>query len=215
MVKNGKLKKSRYLANNYSNLLRVAILSRFGGTYLDTDIIVLRRLPDVKNVPNFVGRQDKNLISKKLSQHKHISVKHCKLKANSRSDNAAMRFQRGHKILDDLQLYLSENFDGNIWGHNGPKAVTQTILKMCKNETFENVLVYPKEQFYSIPWEEYWKFFNVDYKKEILDKTKESYGIHMWNAMNKLSKNVSYDYAKDSAFKVIALKYCPLTAINS
>ena len=65
MVKNGKLKKSRYLANNYSNLLRVAILSRFGGTYLDTDIIVLRRLPDVKNVPNFVGRQEKNLISKK------------------------------------------------------------------------------------------------------------------------------------------------------
>ena len=135
--------------------------------------------------------------------------------ANSCADNAAMRFLPGHKILDDLQIYLSKNFDGNIWGHKGPKALTETILKMCRNETFENLLVYPKKQFYPIPWEEYWKFFNVDYKKEILGKTKESYGIHMSNAMNKLAKNVSCDNEKDSAFKVIALKYCPVTAINS
>ena len=64
LVKNGKLKQSKYLVEHTSDLLRVAILSMFGGTYFDNDIILLRRLPSVKKVPNFVGRQDKNLISK-------------------------------------------------------------------------------------------------------------------------------------------------------
>ena len=63
-MKNGKLRQSKYLVENYSDLLRVAILSMFGGTYLDNDIILLRELPDINNVPNFVGWQDRNLISK-------------------------------------------------------------------------------------------------------------------------------------------------------
>ena len=71
-MKNGKLRQSKYVAENYSDLLRVAILSMFGGTYLDNDIILLRTLPDIKKVPNFVGRQDKYLISKYLSQNKNI-----------------------------------------------------------------------------------------------------------------------------------------------
>ena len=64
LVKNGKLKQSKYLVEHTSDLLRVAILSMFGGTYFDNDIILLRRLPSVKKVPNFVGRQGKSLISK-------------------------------------------------------------------------------------------------------------------------------------------------------
>ena len=71
-MKNGKLRQSKYLVENYSDLLRVAILSMFGGTYLDNDIILLRTLPDIKKVSNFVGRQDKYLISKYLSQHKNV-----------------------------------------------------------------------------------------------------------------------------------------------
>ena len=124
-----------------------------------------------------------------------------------------MRFQRDHKALDDLQHYISTNFDGNIWGRNGPLAVTKIILKMQKTKTSEKVLVYPKEQFYPIPFQEYWKIFNSNYKKEVLDKTKDSYGIHMWNAMNKLAKKASSD--PNSAFEALALKHCPVTAFNN
>ena len=72
-MKNGKLRQSKYLVENYSDLLRVAILSMFGGTYLDNDIILLRTLPDIKKVPNFVGRQDEYLISKYFSQNKNVA----------------------------------------------------------------------------------------------------------------------------------------------
>ena len=84
------------------------------------------------------------------------------------------------------------------------------ILNMKKTQTSEKVLVYPKEQFYPIPYQEYWKIFNSNYKKEVLDKTKDSYGIHMWNAMN---KKVSSD--PNSAFEDLALKHCPVTAFNN
>ena len=87
------------------------------------------------------------------------------------------------------------------------------ILNMQKTETSEKVLVYPKEQFYPIPYGEYWKIFNSDYKKEVLVKTKDSSGIHMQNAMNKLSKKVSSD--PNSAFEALALKHYPVTAFNS
>ena len=124
-----------------------------------------------------------------------------------------MRFQSDHEALDDLQHYISTNFDGNIWGRNGPEAVTKMILNMQKTKTSEKVLVYPKEQFYPIPYQEYWKIFNSNYKEEVLDKTKDSYGIHMWNAMNKLAKKVSSD--PNSAFEALALKHCPVTTFNN
>lgn len=51
----GKLFVSKYLINNMSNLLRMAVLYRYGGIYLDTDVVVQRNLDDLP--PNFVGKQ--------------------------------------------------------------------------------------------------------------------------------------------------------------
>ena len=48
------LKKSKYRVNNISNVLRVALLWRFGGTYLDTDMMVLRPFPKVWDIPNII-----------------------------------------------------------------------------------------------------------------------------------------------------------------
>ena len=123
-----------------------------------------------------------------------------------------MRFEHDHKVLDDLQHYLSTNFNGNIWGHNGPNALTWIILKIQKTKTPLEVLVYSKEKFYPIPYQEFKKIFDPKHKKEVLDKTKDSYGIHLWNWMNKRAKKVSFD--PDSAFRFLAIKYCPVTAKN-
>ena len=39
---------------NCSDVLRVALMYKYGGTYLDTDIITLQQHPDVSDTPNFV-----------------------------------------------------------------------------------------------------------------------------------------------------------------
>jgi lactosylceramide 4-alpha-galactosyltransferase len=52
--KNDVILSSRHLVSHLSDVLRFLILRRFGGTYLDSDVIVLKPLPDF---PNFVGRE--------------------------------------------------------------------------------------------------------------------------------------------------------------
>ena len=37
----------------FSDVLRVAALFKFGGTYIDTDVVTLSRHPDDKNYVNF------------------------------------------------------------------------------------------------------------------------------------------------------------------
>ena len=39
---------------NCSDVLRVVLMYKYGGTYLDTDIITLQQHPDVSDTPNFV-----------------------------------------------------------------------------------------------------------------------------------------------------------------
>ena len=86
-------------------------------------------------------------------------------------------------------------------------------MKIQKTKTPEKFLVYRKEKFYlSIPYQEYWKIFDPNHKKEVLDKTKDSYGIHMWNWMNKRAKNVTFD--PGLALEVLVIKFCPVTAKN-
>ena len=43
----------------FSDVLRVASLYKFGGTYIDTDVITLAKHPDVKNYLNFEEPGDK------------------------------------------------------------------------------------------------------------------------------------------------------------
>ena len=51
-----KLNASLYKVEHTSDVLRCAILWRFGGTYLDTDMIVLREFPKVSKAPNIVSQ---------------------------------------------------------------------------------------------------------------------------------------------------------------
>jgi hypothetical protein len=52
--KNDVILSSQHLVSHLSDVLRFLILRRFGGTYLDSDVIVLKPLPDFSN---FVGRE--------------------------------------------------------------------------------------------------------------------------------------------------------------
>ena len=51
------LEKSIHKVAHTSDVLRVAILWKFGGTYLDTDMIVLRSFPSISEVPNFICQE--------------------------------------------------------------------------------------------------------------------------------------------------------------
>ena len=53
-----RLEWSRYKVSHTSDVLRVALLWRFGGTYLDTDMMVLRSFPDILDKPNIIVQEN-------------------------------------------------------------------------------------------------------------------------------------------------------------
>ena len=52
--KNGAVVSSDFVVSHLSDVLRFLVLRRFGGIYVDSDVVFLKPLPDVFN---FVGRE--------------------------------------------------------------------------------------------------------------------------------------------------------------
>ncbi|XP_073271478.1 uncharacterized protein [Primulina huaijiensis] len=91
------------LAQNLSNLMRLAALYKYGGVYLDTDFVILRDFSVLKNV---IGAQSVDI------------------KGNwTRLNNAVLVFNRKHPLVHKFMEEFASTFDGNRWGHNGPYLV--------------------------------------------------------------------------------------------
>ena len=56
-----KVQTSDFVVSHLSDLLRYALIFKFGGTYVDTDVIFLRQLPSEKSLPNFIGKENEDL----------------------------------------------------------------------------------------------------------------------------------------------------------
>ena len=66
------------------------------------DALIIKPLP--LDLPNFLGREswEKSFLAA-----------------------GVLRFQRNHPILQEFLYYMRDKFDGNDWGANGPKLVTE------------------------------------------------------------------------------------------
>ena len=52
---------SDFVISHLSDLLRYALIFKFGGTYVDTDVIFLTPLPNEESLPNFIGKENEDL----------------------------------------------------------------------------------------------------------------------------------------------------------
>lgn len=119
----GKIKESIYPIAHTSDILRLEVkiipvdaltkvvfsrlltLWKFGGIYLDLDVIVLKNLDELPL--NFGGAQSADLVA-----------------------NGVMgfsRFGKGHNYTVECLEDLSKNFEGKQWGSNGPQLITRFV----------------------------------------------------------------------------------------
>ena len=56
-----KVQTSDFVVSHLSDILRYALIHRFGGTYVDTDVIFLKQLPEEESLPNFIGKENEDL----------------------------------------------------------------------------------------------------------------------------------------------------------
>ncbi|KAH6775288.1 alpha 1 [Perilla frutescens var. hirtella] len=161
------------LGQNLSNLLRLGLLYRFGGIYLDTDVIVLKNLGELRNV---IGAQTIDLDTGNWS----------------RLNNAVMIFDEGHPLLYKFIQEFALTFDGNKWGHNGPYLVSRVVARVSGRPGYD-FTVLPPMAFYPVDWSRIRGLFegprSLSHSKWLVAKLRQirsqSFAVHLWNKQSR------------------------------
>lgn len=155
------------LAQNLSNLIRLAVLYKYGGVYLDTDFIVLK---DFSQLRNSIGAQSMNPLGNW-----------------TRLNNAVLIFDKNHPLLYKFIEEFALNFNGNKWGYNGPYLVSRVVSNLSIAADY-NFTILPPMAFYPVYWSRVDGFFMgpkqvrrrwIEHKLQQL--TNVTYGMHLWN----------------------------------
>lgn len=157
------------LAQNLSNLLRLAVLYKYGGVYLDTDFIVLRSFKGLKNT---IGAQSIDVVSKNWT----------------RLNNAVLVFDMNHPLVLKFIEEFALTFDGNKWGHNGPYMVSR-VVRGVEGRAGYNFTILPPMAFYPVDWMKIGSLFKLPkdsaewrwIEAKVWQLKRQTYGVHLWN----------------------------------
>ncbi|GFY83763.1 alpha 1,4-glycosyltransferase family protein [Actinidia rufa] len=156
------------LAQNLSNLIRLAVLYKYGGVYLDTDFVVLK---DFLGLRNSIGAQS-------VDQDGNWT----------RLNNAVLVFDKNHPLLYKFMEEFASTFNGNKWGYNGPYLVSRVVERMEQGQE-RNFTILPPMAFYPVDWTRIAGLFarpvNRAHSKwveaKLVQLSNASYGVHLWN----------------------------------
>ncbi|CDY67484.1 BnaCnng55220D [Brassica napus] len=159
---------------NLSNLLRLVLLYKFGGIYLDTDFIILKSLTNLHNV---IGAQAVDLVTRKWS----------------RLNNAVLIFDKNHPLLERFINEFTRTFNGNKWGHNGPYLVSRVVARINSSSLELGFSVLPPSAFYPVDWTRIRGFHRASTneseanwsRKRLMHLRKHSFAVHLWNRESK------------------------------
>ncbi|XP_043248329.1 lactosylceramide 4-alpha-galactosyltransferase-like [Colletes gigas] len=189
--KSGILRKSRWPTSHMSDMLRYLTLWKYGGIYLDLDVVVTTSL---ESLTNFVGAEDWFDVAAGVMGF----------------DMTAL----GRRVADACIRDLKTHFRGNIWGNNGPGVITRTLQNICSTKYVRDMTtarchgfkVFPPSTFYPIHYKKWRMYFETKDMNETMKMLEKAMVIHVWN---NLSKYEEVRVNSDVPYAVIARKYCP------
>ncbi|XP_051858868.1 lactosylceramide 4-alpha-galactosyltransferase-like isoform X2 [Drosophila albomicans] len=194
--KEGHLFRSKFLTEHMSDLLRLITLYRFGGIYMDLDVVVLRSM---ELVPlNYVGAHD------------NVTLGNAVISVEPRGI--------GHEISELFLDYYQKHYSADVYVSNGPTLVSRVVKGFCNHTSMKQMQEDPKNcrgfkvfnetAFYPLQWPQWQHFILPEFKKDTLEKTKDSYLIHFWN---KSSYQKLFKVGTDNAYGSYASANCPKT----
>ncbi|KAK7870308.1 hypothetical protein R5R35_003700 [Gryllus longicercus] len=190
----GALVGSRWPRSHASDVLRFLTLWRFGGTYLDLDVVVTRPLDGLRN---FAG-------------------------AESATDlgSSVLGFARdalGRRVAAECLRELRDDFDGNDWSHNGPGVITRVLQRLCDASQVSDMTpercagfrVLPPSAFFPVPWPQWRRYFQEQGAALTMAAINGSYVIHVWNRM---SAAAIVSLHSEQPYAQVARQFCPRVA---
>ncbi|XP_026844026.1 lactosylceramide 4-alpha-galactosyltransferase, partial [Drosophila persimilis] len=172
-LREGNLFRSRYLASHISDFLRYLTLFRYGGLYLDLDVVVLQKMEDVP--PNYTGVESDHILTAGIMNLAATGL--------------------GHEIAEFCLLDFQQNFNGSIWAYNGPGVITRVAQQLCGTDYIAlmqddrkgcmGLKVYGRGAFSPVGSRQWRDLFEPEKLEETMARTKYSYVVHVWNKQSK------------------------------
>jgi lactosylceramide 4-alpha-galactosyltransferase len=171
LEKDGHASEKPYLHAHLSDVLRLWVLYKHGGVYLDFDVYLLRPLT---GLANFASQEDGKSIN-----------------------NAVMGFEKGHPVMEQAVNSIPNRYNPSCWGCIGPGLLT-SILKdlnatkpgaVCMQDA-ENmrhrkrclVNVYQQQAFYPIHYSNVLQLSSADrYNRAVhASVLNHAFTLHVW-----------------------------------
>ncbi|XP_052865868.1 lactosylceramide 4-alpha-galactosyltransferase-like [Anopheles cruzii] len=191
-MQSGEIYRSQYMNSHLSDVMRYLTLYKYGGTYLDLDVIVRRPFDGLE--ANYAGAESVRWVAA-----------------------GVLNFEpngHGHELADMCVRDLLANFNGKDWGNNGPGVITRVLQKYCHarttvhmtRERCKHFTVHPIKAFYAIGFDDFKQFFEESFLEQALSTLNQSIVVHVWN---KFSKSHPVVVGSRVAYGVLADQHCP------
>ncbi|KAM9315810.1 alpha-1,4-N-acetylglucosaminyltransferase-like [Gastrophryne carolinensis] len=180
-------KKEKYWTHVFSDACRFAMMWKYGGIYMDTDVISLRPIPE----DHFVAAESYRTTS-----------------------SSVFGLPPFHSWTWEFMENFVTEYKGEKWGHQGPGVFTRVVKKLCGEMTFmsnvdkkcANISYLHPHRFYPIfyaSWELYFEVWNQP------PDFSDSYALHLWNFKNK--NGLSMIPGSNTLVEQLYKKHCPVT----
>jgi lactosylceramide 4-alpha-galactosyltransferase len=174
---------------------RFFTLWKYGGTYLDLDVVLLKQLSGLKN---YAVAESEEFIG-----------------------SAVLSMERGSKVARDCVEKNRLHFKGAEWISNGPAVITEVLNGLCETKGATNMtLARCKGQFqvrqpldfYPVPYQSWRLYYDEQASAQTMHLLQNSFGVHVWN---KLSSDVQIQLGSKQPYALIAARHCPKVYFGS
>jgi len=199
-----RLKKSRYRPGHTADALRLLIVYKYGGFYLDLDYVVFNDLTHYNNI--VVGNRPNSGITKGI-----ISL-----------TNNAFKLTAQHPLLSAAMRRVKQSYDPNCWICIGPMLITDTARQLAGTKLVNGIPTSADFSFVTMKTIMSVHFAEVD----TLLFPERPVGFSRWkrlfahsSAVHLFSKTTSlltsHDDPRYSAYAVLGPRYCPFSYYSS
>ncbi|EFX82299.1 hypothetical protein DAPPUDRAFT_316981 [Daphnia pulex] len=191
----GQFEKSQFSYQHLSDAVRIAMLHKSGGIYLDLDVVVLRSLGCLRNTAG--------------------EVRSPEYKAGI--ENGVLIFDKGHELLNQYMRLMEREYDPLGRESIGPLAFLKAAREFCGFDVCDgcnfgqlwvcrdnwNLTVLYTEAFYPIPFRNRERFYEPNFPLTELDNLQTSYVVHVYGAGH------GAQVAPSSLYGFLAQRFCP------
>ncbi|XP_029473164.1 alpha-1,4-N-acetylglucosaminyltransferase-like [Rhinatrema bivittatum] len=134
--------KERFWAHVSAEACRLALIWKYGGIYMDTNIISMKLIPE----EDFIATE---------------TAQDC--------SSGVFGFQQSHQFLWGCMEDYVKNYEGAIWGQQCPHLLIYMMKRLCHLDKFQNwedsnckniSILYP-QNLYRIPYPDWGRYFEI------------------------------------------------------